>query len=561
MGARWSEAEIDMDLRRQVAAAVREDQRHTALIGKAIFEPDLPLAGLKARLLYEKLSKLGEVCYFDPPAENVEDRQQLDAVAFGVVTEKSPPAVRRLLRQAGIRWMAIEPLVSPFAAQPPSAVPTVYSQPRAAVPPSKPAETVRVDVERLDQLIGLVGQLSIGQSRLAEVGGQLKAAAAGHKPAEILAGELVEAIEMIELAGDGIQQAALGMRMVPIGPLFARFHRAIRDITRVSGKDIRLAIGGEHTELDKRMIDRLDDPLVHAIRNAADHGIESPEARAAAGKPRQGTILLDACHRGGNVVIRVSDDGRGLDAERLRARAVEMGLLSPADAQGMSPRELYRLAWTPGLSTAERLSDLSGRGMGMVIVRSRVAELGGSVELESEPGRGTTVIIKLPLTLAILPSLMAETDGEVFALPLESVVEVVEIDRRDVTTVRGRPAARLRGRVLPIITLAAVFNDSEPLLQRSSAGRNRQSPLGLRPAMPRGGADDHATLVVLGPPDRQFGLVVDRVLGEEDVVVKSLTANYHNVAGVTGAGISSKGRVFLILDPPALTENTQEHDS
>jgi two-component system chemotaxis sensor kinase CheA len=237
-----------------------------------------------------------------------------------------------------------------------------------------------------------------------------------------------------------------------------------------------------------------------------------------------------------------------------------MGLLSPSDAQGMTPRELYRLAWTPGLSTAERLSEVSGRGMGMDIVRSRVTELGGAVELESEPGRGTTVIIKLPLTLAILPSLMVETHGEVFALPLESVVEIVAVGRNDVTTVGGRPAARLRGRVLPIVTLEAVFNGSVPLLPWSSAGRTCQSLLGSRQAATHGGIEEGATLIVLGPPDRQIGLAADRVLGEEDVVVKSLAANYHNVAGIAGAGISGEGRVFLILDPTALTENLQEHE-
>ncbi len=552
---------------------MREDQRDTALIGKAIFEPDLPLAGLKARLLYEKLSKLGEVCYFDPPAEDVENRERLDAVVFGVATEKSPQAVRHLLRQAGIRWMAIEPLVHPSrSGNPHLGVPRRIGRARqdGRCRLQKPAETVRVDVERLDQLMNLAGQLSIGQSRLAEVGGRLKEAVAGHKPAEILLGDLVEAIQMLERTGDGIQQAALGMRMVPIGPLFARFHRAIRDITHANGKDIRLAISGEQTELDKRMIDQLGDPLIHAVRNAADHGIESPEDRAAAGKPRQGTISLDACHRGGNVVIRVSDDGRGLDAERLRAKAVEMGLLSPADAQGMTPRELYRLAWTPGLSTAEKLSEVSGRGMGMDIVRSRIEDLNGAVELESEPGRGTTVVIKLPLTLAILPSLMAEAGGEVFAVPLESVVEIVEVGPRDATTVRGRPAALVRGRVLPIVTLDAAFNRVSRHTGTYQEDRHSCLSKAICPKTPREQESDRqeclsscgekCMLVVLGSPDRQIGLAVDRVLGEEDVVVKSLAANYRNVAGIAGAGISGEGRVFLILDPPALMKNIQEHE-
>ena len=292
-GRRWLEAEIGEDLRRQVAAVVRENQRDAALIGKVTFEPGLPLAGLKARLLYEKLSNLGEVCYFDPPAEDVENRERLEGVMFGVATEKSPQAVRRLLRQTGIQWLAIEPLAcGPRASCPVHAAETAaFQTPAGAAALQKPAETLRVDVERLDQLMNFAAQLSIGQSHLAEIGGKLKKALAGHKPAKILVGKFVEAIQMLDRVSDGIQQAALGMRMVPIGPLFARFHRAVRDITHANGKDIRLAISGENTELDKRMIDELGDPLIHASRNAADHGIESPEDRAGGGKAAAGHDL------------------------------------------------------------------------------------------------------------------------------------------------------------------------------------------------------------------------------------------------------------------------------
>jgi two-component system chemotaxis sensor kinase CheA len=325
-------------------------------------------------------------------------------------------------------------------------------------------------------------------------------------------------------------------RMLPVGPLFARFHRVIRDITHANGKDIRLVISGEKTELDKRMIDELADPMIHMIRNAADHGIESPEVRIAAGKPRQGTIRLDACHRGSNIVIRVSDDGQGLSHERIRAKAVDKGLISAADAERMTPQQLYQLIWLPGLSTAEKVTEVSGRGVGMDIVRSTIDELNGTTDIDSAPGRGTTLTIKLPLTLAILPSLMVDIGGDVFALPLESVVEIVDVRRRDVTTVCGLPTVSVRDRVVCILTLGTIFK----WRQGNAKTENAEA--------------ETITLVIVNEGKRQLGLAVDRVLGEEDVVIKSIADNYRNVVGIAGASILGDGRISLILDPPALIE-------
>jgi two-component system, chemotaxis family, sensor kinase CheA len=326
----------------------------------------------------------------------------------------------------------------------------------------------------------------------------------------------------------------MDMRMLPIGPLFNRFHRVIRDVTRANGKDIRLVVSGEKTELDKRMIDELGDPMIHLIRNAADHGIESPDVRAAAGKPPQGAITLDAFHRGSNIIIRVSDDGKGLDADRIRAKAIEKELLPAADAESMTRQQIHQLIWLPGLSTADKVSDVSGRGMGMDIVRSKINELSGTIDVESEPGRGTTFTIKLPLTLAVLPSLMVEIDGDAFAVPLESVVEIVHVSRRDMATVHGHWTVPIRDRVVAILTLGAIFN-----------WRRNGSPAGA-------GEPDGVTLVIIGEGRRQLGLAVDRVLGEEDVVIKSIAENYRNLVGIAGASILGDGRISLILDPPTL---------
>jgi two-component system, chemotaxis family, sensor kinase CheA len=320
--------------------------------------------------------------------------------------------------------------------------------------------------------------------------------------------------------------------MVPVGPLFARFHRVVRDISRAGGKQVRLDISGEKTELDKRMIDELGDPLVHLVRNSADHGIEPPDVREAAGKPRQGTVSLDAFHRGNSIVIQVRDDGKGLDAERILRKAVDKGLLTEADAERMTPQQIYQLIWEPGLSTAEKVTDVSGRGMGMDIVKTKIEELSGAVEIQSEPGKGTTITIKLPLTLAILPSLMVDIGGDVFAMPLEAVTEIVSIGRAQVCAVHGQKVATVRGRVVSMVRLGEVLSFHQTDAETSGPSET--------------------TLVVVNDAGREIGLAVDRVIGEEDVVIKAIAENYKNVSGVAGASILGDGRVALILDVPAL---------
>jgi len=586
-------AATGLDLHRQVAALIRESEHETVLVGQVTFQPALPQVGLKAQLIYEKLSNLGEIRYFDPPEADIELREQIDAVRFGVATEKSADAVQRLLRIGGIQSLMVEPLAAHAL---PADVP-VAPRGRALEAGLKPAETVRVDVGRLDQLMDLAGQLVIGKARVTQIAERLKkvvstgasartlstvtaelakmaegaAAAAGgatlraemeefrntarqlhrdlagvHRDLESLTqaracvNDLFETVHLLDRVSDGIHQSVMDTRMLPVGPLFARFHRVIRDITRSNGKDIRLVISGEKTELDKRMIDELADPMIHIIRNAADHGIESPEVRLAAGKPRQGTISLDACHRGSNIFIRVSDDGRGLNHERIRAKAVEKGLISAADAERMTPQQAYQLIWLPGLSTAEKLTEVSGRGVGMDIVRSTIDELNGSTEIDSEAGRGTRLTIKLPLTLAILPSLMVEIGGDVFALPLESVVEIVDVHRRDMVTVCGQPTVPVRDRVVAVLTLGSIFKWRHGNVKAENAEA------------------ETLTVVIVNEGNRQLGLAVNRVLGEEDVVIKSIADNYRNLVGIAGASILGDGRISLILDPPALIEMSSQ---
>lgn len=592
-------------------------------IGQVDFQPGLALVGLKARLVYEKLAAQGEVRSISPPVEQLDELDELDCLTFALAGDHPADFIRRQIWVAGVREILIEPVHGQDAAAPaataphrlgtqaaapatpvastaktPSERPTPGSRTKDAASDSsgKPAETLRVDIDRLDQLMNLAGQLVINKARFAQIADRLRGAVGMKRSVDVLGtvttvlesmatagqnadspqaleaelemlrsqarriqaalepirrdvdslnharntvNELFEAVHQLERVSDGIQQSVMDTRMVPIGPLFTRFKRVVRDITRGNGRSIRLVIQGEKTELDKRMIDELGDPLIHMVRNSADHGIEPPEVRTAAGKPAEGTITLDAFHRGNHIVIQVRDDGRGLNRERILQKALDRGLVTAADAERMTPQQVFQLIWEPGLSTAERVTEVSGRGMGMDIVKSKIEDLNGSVELDSVPGQGTTITIKLPLTLAIMPSLMVEIQSDVFAMPMESVVEIVALKRQDFSTVHGRLTARIRGRVVSAVRLDEVFQWS-----RGSTGAE---PLG-----------EETTLVIVGEARRELGLVVSRVIGEEDVVIKSMADNYRNVPGIAGASILGDGRVSLILDLAALIDMASE---
>jgi len=611
-------------------------------VGAIRFRPGLPLAGLKARLIFEKLAHLGTVCFFEPPCDQLEHKEDLAVVRFGLSTSRSRREILGHVRVAGIEAISLEPLgpqcakaddartstspASPVEDRGESAsVPgesTPVSPPQhqgltgqedarafgasgsaslAPKPASRlaeasstesvcPAETLRVEIKRLDQLMSLAGQLVLNKARLAQIAERLRETLGGRHLLRSLkearsalarllldegpalsaeakvealrreawrvdealesvrahlacwsqlcthAGDLADAIQQLDRLAEAIQQSVMQARMVPIGPLFARFKRLLRDITQSSGKAIRLVIKGEKTELDKRMIDELADPLVHLVRNAAAHGIEPPAERVAAGKPTEGTVTLEAFHRGNRIVIRVRDDGRGLDAQRILRKALEKGLVAPAQGERLTRAQIYDLIWLPGLSTAETVTEVSGRGMGMDIVKAKIKQLKGTVGIESVPGAGTTLTITLPLTLATLPSLMVEVQGETFAVPMEAVREIVALSSCQMGTVHGRRAAAVRGRMIAVVRL------DEALAWTTPPHRPAAPPPGL------------PHLVLVGEGRDEAALEVDRVLGEADVVIQSLADNCRPVPGVAGATILGNGRVALILDVAALLE-------
>jgi len=383
-------------------------------------------------------------------------------------------------------------------------------------------ETVRVPAERLDQLMDRVGELVIAQSRLKQL------AAAGTEP-------LLRAVsEEIERLAAELRDTMMVVRMVPVGQLFGRFRRLIHDLARDTGKAIALTLEGEATELDKTVIERLADPLVHLIRNAADHGLETPEQRAAAGKPAAGTIALAARQSGAEVIITITDDGRGIDRARVRAKAEENGLITP-DAV-LNDQELLQLIFQPGFSTAQQVTSLSGRGVGMDVVKRTIEGLRGAIEVTSHIGEGSQIALRIPLTLAIIDGLLVRVGAARYVIPLAAVEECVELSLEQDLRSTGRSVITLRDRLVPFIRLRDLF------------------ATGTAP-------DPHQKVVIVATGQDRVGLVVDQILGDHQTVIKSLSRFHADVGTFSGATILGDGGVALILDVPHLVAAGQRHDA
>jgi two-component system chemotaxis sensor kinase CheA len=372
-----------------------------------------------------------------------------------------------------------------------------------------------VPTDRVDHLINLVGELIIAQSMVSQIAGSFSIE---KLPA------LLEAIAATERNTRDLQERVLSIRMVPASAVFNRFPRLVRDLSAASGKLIRLELSGEDTDLDKAVIEGLGDPLTHLVRNAADHGLESPEERADTGKPGEGVIRLSARHVGGAVIIELSDDGRGLDTARIRAKAVERGLVRADEA--LTDEQLHALIFQPGFSTAAVVSDLSGRGVGMDVVKRNLEALNGSIAIETAPGRGTRFRIRLPLTLAVLDGMALDVGGRVFILPLLAIVESLRPKASEVRTIMGAgEVVMVRGEAIPLLRLHRVL----------------RVPAAVT-------APERALVVIAESDGRRVGLLVDQLLGQSQVVIKNLETHFRRVEGVMGATITGEGRVALILD-------------
>ncbi|EKL0982279.1 chemotaxis protein CheA [Klebsiella aerogenes] len=481
------------------------------------------LTGLKANeipLMLEELGNLGEV----------QDPQQTDnSLEVTLLTTASEEDICAVL------CFVLEPEQISFTTPPTTAAkplptaevvppPVAQPQPAAVEPPKAPrakaseSTSIRVAVEKVDQLINLVGELVITQSMLAQRSGNLD---------PVTHGDLLNSMSQLERNARDLQESVMSIRMMPMEYVFSRYPRLVRDLAGKLNKQVELTLQGSSTELDKSLIERIIDPLTHLVRNSLDHGIEDPQTRLAAGKSEVGNLILSAEHQGGNICIEVIDDGAGLNREKILAKAAAQGL---AVSDSMSDEEVGMLIFAPGFSTAEQVTDVSGRGVGMDVVKRNIQEMGGHVEIHSRAGKGTSIRILLPLTLAILDGMSVKVNEEVFILPLNAVMESLQPQAEDLHPMAGgERMLQVRGEYLPLVELYRVFD---------VAGAKTEATQGI--------------VVILQSAGRRYALLVDQLIGQHQVVVKNLESNYRKVPGISAATILGDGSVALIVDVSAL---------
>ncbi len=392
-------------------------------------------------------------------------------------------------------------------------------------------QTIRVEVKRLDHLMNLIGELVLGKNRLLKIYDDVEERYEGEKFLE----ELNQVVSSVSIVTTDLQIAVMKTRMLPIAKVFNKFPRMVRDLSRELGKNIELKISGEDTELDKSIIEEIGDPLVHIIRNSCDHGIEDAETRLAMGKPEHGTIELKAYNEGNSIVIEVVDDGKGLDPDMLIQKSLEKGIITEREADNLSDKEAFALIFKPGFSTAASVTNVSGRGVGMDVVKTNIEKLNGIIDIDSEKGKGTVIKLKIPLTLAIIQALLVGAQEEYFAIPLSSVLETVRVPAEEIYSIEGKDVLRLREEILPLVRLSDVFGIEEVF----DSGENLY-------------------IVVIALAESKLGVVVDTLVGQEEIVIKSLGDYLQGIKGIAGATIRGDGRVTLIVDVGALMELAKE---
>jgi len=489
---------------------------------------DIKAGEIVDREIDETVNKLIPYLSEQPPAQ-----QQPAPLAA------EPPAAEQAMAQSADIPPGPEaaPKPLPTAAMPPAPTRPAPEMPKKTTPP-KAAEkggedlsdntTVRVDVKRLDDLMNQVGELVLERNRMIQLNQDLQ----GGSSDQVLFGEeFAKLAKRMSFVTSELQMQVLKMRMIPVEKVFKKFPRIVRSLARDLGKEVDLQIFGEETELDRSVVDEIGDPLIHLIRNAMDHGLETPDDRLASGKNRTGVLILAAVHEGNSIIISIKDDGRGIDTDRVGRKAIEKGLITEEQLAAMSQREMFDLIFLPGFSTKDQASDLSGRGVGMDVVKTNIKKLNGLIEIKSEKGLGSEFILRLPLTLAIIQSLLVEVEGEIYSIPLASVLETLRVDQREFHVIGGQEVLKLRDMVLPLIRLEQVFK-----------------------VQPRHEQDNFCYIVVIGSADKRVGLVVTRLVGQQEVAIKSLGKYLANVTGIAGSTILGDGRVALIVDPVGMID-------
>lgn len=377
------------------------------------------------------------------------------------------------------------------------------------------SKSIRVDIDKLDQLMNLFSELIIDRGRLEQIA----------RSSQIL--ELSETVEHMTRISTDLQGLILNMRMVPVEQVFNRFPRMVRDLAKELDKKVHLSVAGEETELDRTVIDEIGDPLVHLLRNALDHGLETTEERIAAGKPEEGNVLLKAYTSGNHVFIEVADDGKGINRDKVLHKALERGIVSQEEAKKLTDQQVYSLIFSSGFSTADTISDISGRGVGLDVVKTKIESLGGSIMIQSTPGKGSIFRIQLPLTLSIILSMLVKVEEETYAIPFSSIVEITKITKEQIATIHGQKVIQFRGQVVPLVFLKEIFH--VPSVENHFAGED-------------------LFIVIVKRGEQTAGLVVDSVLGQQEVVLKSLGGYLNNIYAISGATILGNGEVALIID-------------
>lgn len=484
------------------------------------------LKSARAFIIFKTLESFGEIVYSHPPVDDIEDEKfDLSFSVILVTSINDSDLLKNINQISEIDSIEIEHIDEKYNLmestnenlvlnddEQSSAEEDSKNEKSAASHSGKIGKTVRVDIDRLDNLMNLVSELIIIKTRMDDLSGKTT-------------GEnMTEAIEYLERITTSLHDAVMKVRMVPIERVFNRFPRLVRDLSKELGKEIDLQMSGEETEVDRTVIDEIGDPLIHLIRNSIDHGIELPKDRTRIGKPERGKLILKAYPDGNNVVIEVEDDGRGIDYKKVAMKAVEKGLISEKEAESLTIEESINLLFLPGFSTADRISDLSGRGVGLDVVKSKIESINGSVEVESIKDKGTKFIIRIPLTLAIIQALLIRLNEEIYAIPLSSVTEIINISKSEIRDIQGQEIVLYRGKTIPIIRLRTVLEISEGL------------------------DNEDLVVVVVNKGDKQAGLIVDNLIGQQEIVIKSLGKYLAGIKYLSGATILGNGNISLILD-------------
>lgn len=487
---------------------------------------DCILKGPRAYMVFDKLENAGEVIKTSPEVEEIEEGNFEQSFTVLFLTTETKETIKGLIEkvseihQVDIAPYSLEKKEETKEEQKQGAEvskPSTQETKSTTTEKPKQSKTIRVNIERIDNLMNLFEEVIIDRSRLEDLSLKYRDK------------ELTETVENLARVTEDMQGLMLSMRMVPIDQVFNRFPRMVRDLSKDLNKKISLEILGSETELDRTVIDEIGDPLVHLIRNSLDHGIETPEKRKQAGKSEEGRIVLQAYHSGNHVFIDIEDDGAGINREKVEQKAIENGLISVEHSKQLTDEEVYHLIFASGFSTADQISDISGRGVGLDVVKNKIESLGGSIVVTSIPGQGSKFSIQLPLTLSILSTLLVKVQHETFAIPLSSIIETVALTEKDIKPVHGQKVIDFRGHIVPLVSLNKVYGVTEEDTNSHSA-------------------------VIIQKGDKRTGLLVDSFIGQREVVLKSLGNYLKNVFAVSGATILGNGQVCLIVDPNALVK-------